>query len=575
MRGKKIRLGDLLVQQQLISEKQLQQAIFEQKKVGSKLGKVLISLGFISEDALLKILSEQLNIPYIDLKNYEYNPELIRKLPETIARRCRALLLKEEGASVLVGLSDPLDIHAYDQLSRALKRPIKLALVREQDLLHSIDVVYRHREQMSGFAEALSDELSEAEIDITKLGDELGAQDAPVVKLLQTLFEDAGKMNASDIHIEPDENMLRIRQRIDGVLQEHIMHEHRISSALIQRLKIMASLNIAERRLPQDGHFTIRIGGGIVDVRLSTMPTNTGESAVLRLLDQTKSALNLDCVGLQEKQLQRIRELIHAPHGMILVTGPTGSGKTTTLYSILSELNVPEKKIITVEDPIEYQLPRVNQVQVNSGIQLDFSRVLRAALRQDPDILLVGEIRDVETARIALRAAMTGHLVFSTLHTNDAVSSAMRLVDMEVEGYLVATALKAVLAQRLIRKICENCIGNYDPDPQERAWLEATGIGNYQDLQFKYGSGCNQCHMTGYSGRIGVFELLEPDFNMLNSLRQHDLAGFAQAAEAREDFLSLGVRALQLALEAQTSLEEVIRVAGEPHKEYDNCVFDQ
>ncbi|MDE2088560.1 MAG: type II/IV secretion system protein [Gammaproteobacteria bacterium] len=437
---KKIRIGDLLVEHKVIAETQLNAALAEQKKSGRKLGRVLIELGYLDEDKLLDFLSRQLQIPFIDLKFYKFNPDTVRRLPETYARRFRAIVLDDAREEALVGMADPTDIFAYDELTRLLKRTIRQAVVRESDLLRTIDLVYRRTEEISSLAEALGEEISANDFDLAQLAQTVDVTDAPVVKLLQTLFEDAVQVHASDIHIEPDETVLRVRQRIDGVLHEQVMKEKHIAPALVLRLKLMAGLDIAEKRLPQDGRFNLKVKGRNIDVRLSTMPVQHGETAVMRLLDQSGGLLRLDQLGMPEDILHRFRRLIHHPHGMVLVTGPTGSGKTTTLYAALSELNVPEKKIITVEDPVEYRIPRINQVQVNPKIDLTFANVLRSALRHDPDIVLVGEMRDQETAQIGLRAAMTGHLMLSTLHTNDAITTTNRLVDMGTEGYLVAAS---------------------------------------------------------------------------------------------------------------------------------------
>src|SRR5690606_15273818 len=351
------------------------------------------------------------------------------------------------------------------------------------------------------------------------------------VKLLQKIFEEAIAAKASDIHIEPDEKVLRIRNRIDGVLIEQVMNEKRIASALVVRLKLMAGLDISEKRLPQDGRFNLRVKHHNIDVRMSTMPVQFGESVVMRLLDHTDGVLALEKVGMPKDLMARFRRAITRPHGLVLVTGPTGSGKTTTLYGALSELNSPEKKIITVEDPVEYRLPRINQVQLHEKIGLTFASVLRATLRQDPDILLVGEIRDAESAEIALRAAMTGHLVLSTLHTNDAITSALRLIDIGVDGYLVATALKAIVAQRLVRKICTTCSHSHTPDTNEMQLLHTLGNGeDFSNATFKRGAGCPHCHNTGYRGRIGVFEMLELNLPMAEALRDNNMNAFTQAA---------------------------------------------
>lgn len=560
---KKIRIGDLLVEHKIISENQLQNALAEQKKSGLKLGRTLISLGYISEEQLMEFLSRQLQIPFVDLKQYKYNADTVRLVSETTARRYRIIVLDATKDTVLVGMADPTDIFAYDELTRLLKRPITEAVVREAELLRTIDQVYRRTEEISTLAEELSDELSETDFDLNALIQSTDVTDAPVVKLLQSIFEDAVQIGASDIHIEPDESVLRIRQRIDGVLHEQVMKEKRISAALVSRLKLMSGLDISEKRLPQDGRFNIRVKDRNIDVRVSTMPIQYGESVVMRLLDQSGGILDLDHIGMPTDLLQRFRRNIHRPHGMVLVTGPTGSGKTTTLYGALSEINSADKKIITVEDPVEYRLPRVNQVQVNPKIGLSFASVLRTGLRQDPDIILVGEIRDQETAEIALRAAITGHLVLSTLHTNDAVSTAIRLIDMGIPGYMVATALEAIIAQRLIRRICDSCITDYNPTAQETAWLRTMLGTEAGQVQFRRGTGCPHCNNTGYSGRIGVFELLELDDAMADALRRDDSAAFTRAAEANPLYRSLALNALDYAVQGVTTLEEVLRISGE------------
>jgi len=559
---KKIRIGDLLVQHKVISENQLNNALAIQKKSGRKLGRVLIENGFIEEDKLLDFLSRQLQIPVVDLKHYKFVPDTVRLLNETYARRFRTIVLEEKNGEYLIGMADPTDIFAYDELARMLKRPLRLALVREADLLRTLDTVYRRTEEIIGFAEKLGEEMAGNEFDLAGLMQASDVVDAPVVKLLQSMFDDAVQIGASDIHIEPDENVLRIRQRIDGVLHEQVMKEKHIAPALVSRLKLMGGLDIAEKRLPQDGRFNIKVKDKLIDVRLSTMPIYNGESVVMRLLDKSGGLLNLEQLGMPPDMLHRFRTLIIKPQGMVLVTGPTGSGKTTTLYAALSHINSPESKIITVEDPVEYRLPRVNQVQVNPKIGLTFARVLRSALRQDPDIVLVGEMRDQETAEIGLRAAMTGHLVLSTLHTNDAVSCSTRLLDMGAEGYMVAAALDAVIAQRLVRKICESCAEPYRPDAHQLAWLRGFP-GNAADAaQLKRGTGCSHCNNTGYRGRIGVYELLEIDEALGNALRADTVAQFRALAKQRLGRATLVDRALDYALRGITTLDEVMRVFG-------------
>ncbi len=561
IRQRKLRLGDLLIQAGLLSDAQLQLALQDQKRTGAKLGRAVVDLGFVAESRLLSALSEQLKIPFVELKHYKFDNQLVQSLPEAMARRFRAIVLSSQADGVLVGMSDPLDIFALDEMERILKRRVNPAVVREAELLATLDVVYRRTLEIASIAGELEGELQESDFDLSKLGADSNTE-APVVRLLQTLFEEAVQMKASDIHIEPDEGVVRIRQRVDGVLSEQVMKEQRIASALVMRLKIMSGLDISEKRLPQDGRFNIRVKGRNIDVRVSTMPVQHGESVVMRLLDQSGGVFSLDATGMPPVMLERFRRLLQRPFGMVLVTGPTGSGKTTTLYAGLSELNSPEKKIITVEDPVEYRLPRINQVQVNAKIELTFGRVLRAALRQDPDIVLIGEMRDQETAEIGLRAALTGHLVLSTLHTNDALTSAMRLIDMGVEPFLVATALNAVLAQRLVRRVCENCMEDHQATARELVWLENLLGQSLSGRTFKRGTGCHHCHNSGYQGRVGVYELLEMDDLMIGALRRNDPQGFAEAAKLNAHYRPLAACALDYALAGVTSVEEVLKVCA-------------
>jgi len=560
---KKIRIGDLLFQKNVITEQQLATGLSEQRSTGRKLGRTLIDLGYVEEDNLLNILSRQLDVPFVQLRHFQFNNALVKKLPEALARRFRSVVLSEQSGELLVGMADPLDIFAYDELVRVLKQPVKQAVVRESELLNALDLIYRRTDEIATLAGELEDELGDDAFDLTDLSAESESAEAPVAKLLKTLFEDAIQARSSDIHIEPDEAVVRIRQRVDGVLQEQVMKEKRVNSALVLRLKLMAGLNISEKRTPQDGRFNVRVKGRSIDVRVSTMPGQFGESVVMRLLDQSQGLLNLDNTGMPPALLANFRRLIKKPHGIILVTGPTGSGKTTTLYGALAELNSPQVKIITAEDPVEYCLPRITQVQVNPKIGLEFSNVLRSALRQDPDIILVGEMRDHETAEIGLRAAMTGHLVLSTLHTNDAISSAMRLIDMGVEPFLVAGSLLGVVAQRLVRKVCDNCREPYQLTGQEKVWLSQFDLALLDlDVGFVQGRGCYRCGNSGYFGRLGVYEMLEMNGNMLDALRRKDLSEFTREARRSRLYRPLGLCALDFALKGITTLEEVAKVAA-------------
>lgn len=562
--AKRIRLGDLLVAQQYISQEQLEFALSEQKRSGLKLGRQLISLGYVEENTLLDLLSKQLGIPFIELKHFRFDRDLVQTLPESVARRYRVMVLREDNDGILLGMADPTDIFGLDDIQKVVNKPIKTAVVRESELLDILDIAYSRADEIANLAEQLDEELSEDAVDLSDIVTDSADSDAPVVKLLQKIFEESLNTKASDIHIEPDETVLRIRQRIDGVLVEHVMNEKRIAGALVVRLKLMANLDISEKRLPQDGRFNLRLGRKNIDVRVSTMPVQFGESVVMRILDHSEGVRSLSNVGMPAEYISRFRKVINRPFGLVLVTGPTGSGKTTTLYGALSELNTPEKKIITVEDPVEYRLPRISQVQIHERIGLDFGSVLRATLRQDPDILLVGEIRDAESAEIALRAAMTGHLVLSTLHTNDAVTSALRLTDMGVDPFLVAASLKAIVAQRLVRKVCESCGEEHQLSDDHRAIFSRLRPNvDVRSVQFKKGAGCPHCFNSGYRGRVGVFELLEINTPMANALRDNSVGEFNKAAHASDTYRPLGASALDLAMEGIISFEEVLRVSAE------------
>lgn len=559
----KMRLGDLLVQEQIVSDDQLQLALQQQRQTGRKLGATLIELGFISEVQLLQFLARQLEVPFFDLNTLTIDVAAVQLLPEVQARRYRALAVNRSDDVVTVAMSDPADLSALDAVAALLApRQMALAVAREGQLLDYFDRLYRRTREIESFAEQLREEYQEADFELG--GNNLegsGEGEATVAKLLRSLFEDAVQVGASDIHIEPDEKVLRIRQRIDGVLHENVLNEVRIAQALVLRLKLVAGLDISEKRLPQDGRFNMKVRGHDVDVRISTMPVQHGESVVMRLLDQSGGLLSLEDTGMPPEILVRFRRQLKRPHGMILVTGPTGSGKTTTLYGALSEINQPSHKIITVEDPVEYRIPRINQVQVNTKIGLTFSAVLRSTLRQDPDILLVGEMRDNETVEIGLRGAITGHLVLTTLHTNDAVTSALRLIDMGAPGYLVASALRAVVAQRLVRRLCEHCRQPAEPDQAQATWLATLSGERPGEHVYHAGRGCQSCNFTGYRGRIGVYELLELDQPMMDALRRDDAEGFARAAREQPLYRPLALVALDYARTGVTSVDEVLRLA--------------
>ncbi|MCG6327142.1 GspE/PulE family protein [Vibrio alginolyticus] len=551
------RLGDLLVEEGIVSEEQIQQALNAQRSTGQKLGDALIDLGFITEKQMLDFLSQQLGLPLIDLGRAPVDAEAVQILPEVHARRLRAMVVARNGDTLRVAMSDPADLFIQESLMNLLGQyNLEFIVASERQLISSFDRYYRRTKEIASFAEQLHEEHKDVQSFDYGI-DEADSEEVTVVKLVNSMFEDAVQVGASDIHIEPDDQVLRLRQRIDGVLHETLLNEVNIASALVLRLKLMAHLDISEKRLPQDGRFNIKVRGQSIDIRMSTLPTQYGESVVMRLLNQSAGLRPLEESGLPPDLLARLRRQLARPHGMILVTGPTGSGKTTTLYGALSELNEPGKKIITAEDPVEYRLPRITQVQVNSKIDLTFSRVLRTFLRQDPDIILVGEMRDQETVEIGLRAALTGHLVLSTLHTNDAVDSALRMIDMGAPGYLVASAVRAVVAQRLVRRVCPDCKTEDHLDESRQQWL-AGRFPNQVSTIFYKGAGCQNCNLTGYRGRIGVFEMLELEQEMMDKLRANDAVGFAQAARRSENYKLLLASAMELALQGTVSLDEVM-----------------
>ena len=567
-RPERIRLGDLLIQESLITAGQLDEALADQKKSGRKLGRIFVDRQWVTEVQIAKAVARQLRAPFIDLANRTLRPEVAALLPETHARRLRALPIEDSGSggALRVAMADPTDLNAYDEVARLTRREIDLVVVAESQLLAALDRVYRGGDEIAGLARELTNDITNVQDEI---GDLLGLgnvtpEDAPVVRLLSSMFEQALRKRASDIHIEPQERNLRIRFRIDGVLHVQTEADPKIAGAVALRLKLMSGLDISEKRLPQDGRFHVKLKANAVDVRISTLPTQYGESVVMRLLNQSAGLLSLDNLGLPEAVAQAVARALDRPNGMLLVTGPTGSGKTTTLYAALNALNNTERKIITVEDPIEYRLPGLNQVQVMDKIDLSFARVLRSALRQDPDVILIGEMRDQTTAEIGLRAALTGHLVLSTLHTNDALSTPLRLIDMGVPRYMVALSLHLVLAQRLVRTLCPHCSTEHAPDAAQLAWLRQT-LGSdastvLATTRWRQGRGCPDCNQTGYSGRTGVYEFIEMTQELVEAMNEQDPARFTQAGRRQMAGHTLRRDALSLAAAGRTSLAEAMRV---------------
>jgi len=553
----RLRLGDLLVAQGVIAAEQLQRALDEQKRSGRRLGRVLIEDGVADEEAIGRALAQQLRVPFIDLTPDLVQPRLARLFSEQQARRLRALPIDEAGPVVRLAMSDPTDYPAFDDAQSILRRDVDLVVVTESRLNAVLDRLYTKTDAMLDLAREIEQEFAPDPQLATGTAD-----DAPVARLLQTVLEDAMRTRASDIHIEPQERRLQIRFRVDGVLQTQTEAEARIAPAVVQRVKLMAGLDIAERRLPQDGRFAVRVRNQPVDIRISTMPSQYGESVVLRLLPQSGGLLELAGLGMPDPVLARLREFMGVSHGMMLVTGPTGSGKTTTLYATLAELNSPQTKIVTVEDPVEYRLAGTTQVQVNDKIGLGFATVLRSTLRQDPDVVLVGEMRDRDTMETGLRAAMTGHLVLSTLHTNDAASTPLRLLDMGAQRFLVASSLRLVLAQRLVRSVCPECVSDYRGSAQEQAFLRAVLGARADSAALRHGSGCGTCNRTGYLGRHGVYELLEMTPAVAGALNLGDTDAYLRAAREAIGPLSLARHACELVLAGRTTVREAMRQVG-------------
>ncbi|MDP1527198.1 MAG: ATPase, T2SS/T4P/T4SS family [Rhodocyclaceae bacterium] len=563
--GKTEQLGTALIKHGFLTQLKLNEALEEQKRTGRMLGRVLVENNYITEEQMARVIADQQGLPFVDLRRFEVDADVVKVLTEVQARRFKALILEDRDDSYLVGFADPSNLRSQDELAALVGRPIYVAVITGDQFSKTADRIYRKTDQLDEYANEAKRELEKDSnvVDLNQLKFSIDDLDAPVVKFLQTIFDEAVQMRASDIHIEPEETKLVVRFRIDGQLHEQVQTDLRIASALTVRLKLMAGLDIAEKRLPQDGGISIRTSNKRIDVRLSTIPTLHGESTVMRLLVQSQGMRDLSGTGMPPHLFEKFKKMIRSPHGIVLVTGPTGSGKTTTLYGALDILNQRNVKILTVEDPVEYRLPGINQVQVNEKIDLNFARMLRSFLRQDPDIILVGEIRDHETAEIAARAAMTGHLVLSTLHTNDAASTPGRLLDMGIPGFLIASTLLGVVSQRLVRVICEDCAETYTPSPDELAWASHFfGASEVAKINFKHGRGCSRCNNTGYIGRVGVFEVLEMTNNLSAIIHKGDPVEFELAARDALGGESLERNALNLVANGQTTIAEAMSVVA-------------
>lgn len=564
MQPTKLRLGELLIDEGVLTEAQLKQALVRQRETGRRLGTVLQDLGFVTDEVIARLLARQLQLPYFDAQLENVSLPVARRLTELQVRKLRALPLGLAGERVRVAVVDPTDWAAVDELPRLLRAPVDTEIISDSGLQSLIDRIYSNEEDIQGLAQKLSEQLRSTEpdaVDFSALGLQAGAEDAPVVRLLQGLFEEAVRTRASDIHIEPHAQKVAVRLRVDGHLRAHAEFEQRLGPALASRLKLVASLDISERRVPQDGRFVVQARQQSVDVRISTLPGQYGESVVMRLLLKDPLLARLDSLGLPEAGLVSIQNVLHNGAGLVLVTGPTGSGKTTTLYAALGAVDAAHRKIITAEDPVEYRFAGITQVNINDRVGLGFSAVLRASLRQDPDVLMIGEMRDQDTVETCIRAAVTGHLVLSTLHTNDAASAASRLVDLGAAPHMVGTALQAVVAQRLVRKVCAACAEPTPPTTAQRGWLDAAlGRNQWDPTGLRRGRGCARCGHTGYAGRIGLYEVLAMNEDCIGALMKSDMAGFSQAARQQLQGIDLPTQAAQAAASGRASADEAIRI---------------
>ncbi|HEY7684502.1 MAG TPA: type IV-A pilus assembly ATPase PilB [Gemmatimonadales bacterium] len=555
------KLGDILVRDGLITADQLKRALAEQKSSGGRLGYTLVKLGFVEETEITKMLARQYRMPAVDLSRFEVDPKILKLISADIAAKYAVLPLKREGRTLTIAIADPNNVAAIEDIKFITRCDIFPVIAGEYTLRNAIDKYYAQSDaQLASLLKSVEDEggddlevVSEQQDEEVKAS-EL-AEDAPVVKLINGLLTDAVKRGASDIHIEPFEHEMRVRYRVDGALQEVMRPPVKMRAALTSRVKIMAQLNIAERRVPQDGRIKLKMGSKVIDFRVSTLPVLFGEKIVLRILDKGNLTFDLSKFGFEPKAEADLLKAILNPYGMVLVTGPTGSGKTTTLYSALSKINTIEVNIMTAEDPVEYNLMGINQVLVRNEVGMTFAAALKAFLRQDPNIIMVGEIRDLETGSIAIKAALTGHLVLSTLHTNDAPSTVTRMVDMGIEPFNVASAVNLIVAQRLVRRICVDCKQQHDYSDEE---MHAFGIDRDQGPFFK-GTGCDTCNGTGYKGRQGIYEVMA----LSSQLRRYILKG-ASTEELREVAVSEGMLTLRMdglvkIKKGVTTLEEVVK----------------
>ena len=566
-----MRLGELLTSAGVISEEELEKGLAIQKETKERLGAALINSGIITEMELIEALQMQLGIEYVDLTKVNIPAELAQALPKNIAKQYQVVPVRVVGDEIYLAMSDPLNFYALEEVKKSVKKRVVPVVSTAAAIDHSIQVLYSNE----GAAKAIEEMKHEAGLDSrnevsaafvsNQLGEE-GADSAPAIRLVNSIIERAVMERASDIHLEPQEEQMNIRLRVDGLMRDVLSVPKDLQAAVISRIKVMAGMDIAEHNVPLDGRFNVRIKDKDVDLRISSLPTIYGEKIVARLLDKDRRKIDVESIGLRGTDLLKYRQMIKSKHGVILIVGPTGSGKTTTMYSMIDELNVREVNLVTLEDPVEYNFEGVNQVQINEKVGMTFANGLRAILRQDPDIIAVGEIRDGETAEIAMRAAITGHLVLSTIHTSDAIGTVDRLIDIGVDPYIVSSALKGIISQRLVRRICPHCKEEYEPDQDELDELRLDPrLFAGETPRLYRGAGCPNCFNTGYTGRIAVFEM----FPITNRVRSCIASQVGRETVERElksedsDFVTLRENAIQLVLDGVTTGSEFLRVINE------------
>jgi len=560
------RLGDLLVREGLITKDQLDKALQEQKSNGQRLGYNLVKMGFVQETEITKMLARQYRMPAVDLARFEVDPKIVKMIPSDVALKHLVLPLKREGRTLTVAMADPTNLSVIDDLKFITRYDIFPVIAGEYTLRTALDKNYEQvDQQLDTLLKDIEEEGEEGELEVVEqkedeeaAGSGITADDAPVVKLINAILTDAVKRGASDIHIEPFEHELRVRYRVDGALQEVMKPPMKLKAALTSRIKIMSALNIAERRVPQDGRIKLKMGKRVIDYRVSTLPVLFGEKIVMRILDKGNLTLDLSKFGFEPKAEADLLKAILNPYGMVLVTGPTGSGKTTTLYSALSRINTMEVNIMTAEDPVEYNLMGINQVLVRNEVGMTFAAALKAFLRQDPNIIMVGEIRDIETGGIAIKAALTGHLVLSTLHTNDAPSTITRMIDMGIEPFNVASAVNLIVAQRLVRRICKDCKTEHQYAPEE---LKALGghTKEFEGITFFKGKGCDMCGGTGYKGRAGLYEVMALSAELRRMILKGASTSELSEQAVKDGMLTLRMDGLVKIRKGITTLEEVVK----------------